>query len=137
LTLFHPDLILNYQMYKHMHTLSLNSHDNVIQTRRTIINSTDLNNLNNNKGFLIVDNLHILWLVHNIVNWLREKKHRHILCFVHFSSKAITFWSTFPENIRIRDAYHAKRNITKVVYVYVLVWVQKGCPILHQTKLLW
>jgi hypothetical protein len=40
------------------------------------------------------------------------------LCSTHFSSKAIKIWLTFPENIWIRDAYHAKILSQKLFVCY-------------------
>jgi hypothetical protein len=60
----------------------------------------------------------LVFLLHNIFDWRTEQKHRHILCSVQFSSKAIKIWSTFPENIRIRDAYHAKILSQKLFLCY-------------------
>ena len=44
------------------------------------------------------------FLVHSILSRRTEQKHRHIMCSVHLSSKAIKIWSTSPENIWISDA---------------------------------
>jgi hypothetical protein len=60
----------------------------------------------------------LVFLLHNIYNWRTEQKHRHILCSVDFSSNAIKIWSTFPENIRIRDAYHAHKISQKLFMCY-------------------
>ena len=41
-----------------------------------------------------------------------------IVFAVHFSSKAIKIWSTYPEKIRISDAQNAKKNFPKDCICY-------------------
>ena len=63
---------------------------------------------------------------HSILSRQTEQKHQHIICSVHFSSKAIKIWSTFPENSRISDAQNAKNTAQKHLCV-ILAWGLKRC----------